>query len=202
MQQVVGVEVEAAPLERRLRRALQELARRVAEELRDIDALRPGAASRAAAPADRRPPERSPKKSEKKSSKRLRVRRDAASALPRGRSRRGTRPPAFRPGVCELLKRLPDVRDAGKRAGRPSQSSLGADAMARVPNSSFYPSLPKGNIARALRTPLDGPRLCWSICTALTACPAILAQPRAVRPCRERRRPRRPMRHGPCRWCQ
>lgn len=29
--------------------------------------------------------------------------------------------------------------------------------MARVPNSSFYPSLPGGNIARALRTPLDGP---------------------------------------------
>jgi hypothetical protein len=36
--------------------------------------------------------------------------------------------------------------------------------LARVPNSSFYPSLPGGNIARALRTPLDGPRLCWSIC--------------------------------------
>ena len=40
VQQVVGVEVEAAPLDRRLRRALQKLARRIAEELRHVDPLR------------------------------------------------------------------------------------------------------------------------------------------------------------------
>jgi hypothetical protein len=34
---MVGVEVEAAPLERRLRRALQQLAGGVAEELGDVD---------------------------------------------------------------------------------------------------------------------------------------------------------------------
>ena len=39
VQQVVGVEVEAAPLERRLRGALQQLAGRVAEELGDVDAF-------------------------------------------------------------------------------------------------------------------------------------------------------------------
>ena len=40
VQQVVGIEVEAAPLDRRLRRALQKLARRIAEELRHVDPLR------------------------------------------------------------------------------------------------------------------------------------------------------------------
>ena len=39
VQEVVGVEVQAPPLERRLSRSLQELAGRVAEELRDVDAL-------------------------------------------------------------------------------------------------------------------------------------------------------------------
>jgi hypothetical protein len=37
MQEMVGVEVEASPLERRLRRALQQLAGGVAEELGDVD---------------------------------------------------------------------------------------------------------------------------------------------------------------------
>ena len=37
VQEVVGVEVEASPLERRLRRALQQLAGGVAEELGDVD---------------------------------------------------------------------------------------------------------------------------------------------------------------------
>jgi len=39
VQEVVGVEVEASPLERCLRRPLQQLARRVAEELGDVDPL-------------------------------------------------------------------------------------------------------------------------------------------------------------------
>jgi hypothetical protein len=39
VQQVVGVEVEAPPLDGGLRGALQQLARGVTEELRDIDAL-------------------------------------------------------------------------------------------------------------------------------------------------------------------
>src|SRR6266566_539545 len=39
VQQVVGVQVEAAPLERRLRAPLKKLARRVAEELRYVDSL-------------------------------------------------------------------------------------------------------------------------------------------------------------------
>ena len=45
VEQVVGVEVEAAPLDRRLRRPLQELARRVAEELRHVDRSAPGEAA-------------------------------------------------------------------------------------------------------------------------------------------------------------
>jgi hypothetical protein len=39
VEQMIGVEVEAAPVERRVRGALQQLARRVAEELRDVDPL-------------------------------------------------------------------------------------------------------------------------------------------------------------------
>ena len=39
VQEVVGVEVEASPLERRLGGPLQQLARRVAEELCDVDPL-------------------------------------------------------------------------------------------------------------------------------------------------------------------
>ncbi len=119
VEQVVGVEVEAAPLERRLRRPLQELARRVAEELGHVDPLdlallrRGHAARRLAVPP-------SPKKSEKKSSKRLRrpPRRlhallsevDLAEVLDLL---------AFRPGVSAPSRRLPAGHDAGKRAGRP-----------------------------------------------------------------------------------
>ena len=40
VKEVVGVEVEAAPLDRRLRRPLKKLARRIAEELRHVDPLR------------------------------------------------------------------------------------------------------------------------------------------------------------------
>src|SRR2546421_10485294 len=39
MEQVVAVQIEAAPSHRRLRCALQELTRRIAEELRDVDTL-------------------------------------------------------------------------------------------------------------------------------------------------------------------
>ena len=75
-EQVLAVEVEASPLERRLRGPLKELARRVAEELGDVDLLD----SARAASARRSPPPSPPgelgeprsKKSEKKSSKRPR----------------------------------------------------------------------------------------------------------------------------------
>ena len=40
VQQVVAVHIEVAPLEGRLRRPLQKLARRIAEELRDVHPLR------------------------------------------------------------------------------------------------------------------------------------------------------------------
>jgi len=36
---VLGIEIEGAPVERQLRCALQKLARRIREELRDVDLL-------------------------------------------------------------------------------------------------------------------------------------------------------------------
>jgi hypothetical protein len=89
-EQVVALEVEAPPLERRLRGPLEELTGGVAEELGDVDAL--GAA----------PPGERSKKSEKNSSKRLRLppslpdirssarsisQRYSTSCVPSGRSR-------------------------------------------------------------------------------------------------------------------
>ena len=73
VEQVVGVEVETPPLERGVRGALEEVPRRVAEELRDVDPLDLAFALRSGDPAAAAPrcPARS-KKSEKKSSKRLR----------------------------------------------------------------------------------------------------------------------------------
>ena len=92
VEEMLAVEVEASPLDRGLGSALQQLARGVAEELRDVD------------PLDLPPPVcPSPKKSEKKSSKRLLPRppkrldicssarsisqRYSTSCVPSGRSR-------------------------------------------------------------------------------------------------------------------
>jgi hypothetical protein len=55
MEEVIAVEVEAAPVERGLRRPPKELTRRVAEELGDVDPL--GLPSRAPARGRGRRPE-------------------------------------------------------------------------------------------------------------------------------------------------
>ena len=119
VEEVVAVEIEAAPFESRLRGALEQLAGGVAEELRDVDALnwRCGAPRRRVRP---RPTIVAEEIGEEVVEEAAAAAETGSTSAPRrDRSRRGIRPLAVPSGdEGGREKRLPVVGDAGKRVGR------------------------------------------------------------------------------------
>ena len=134
VEQVVALEVEAPPLQSRLGGPLEERPGRVAEELGHVHAL--GAPRRRLGRALRRRPPASGRRSPRRTRRRGCGHRRAGltSAPPRGRSRRGTRPPESRRAASELAMRPPGARDVGTDAVPPFQASLSVGVFSYPPS--------------------------------------------------------------------